>query len=216
MNSGAYVLKLGEELKDAKYGIIMTHGRGADGNDMRSIIPMLEIKHAAFQIPQAPYEIMPGRYAWYRHFWNENLFLNLQELDHSFSILDECIKEFTDNGIPLERILLFGHSQGGNLILEYQMSRPKNFKAIIALRSCIIGKTTFDREFADKLPPSTQIILCAGRRDPFIPNRKVDQTKAIMQKLGANVVKHQYEAAHGISRAELVDLRKFLAKNLSI
>lgn len=212
MNGIKPAVRTGVDIESATTGIIMVHGRGSDTHDMQSLLPMLEIDEAAILIPEGPYEIMPGRFAWYRHFWNENLFLNIQEMDHSFSILDDCVREFTSHGMPTDNIVLFGHSQGGNLCLEYFVSKQINFKAVIGCRSCLIGKTTYERDLPDKLP-ATNVILCSGRTDPFIPNRKVDQTKNFLQKAGAHVKKKQYEAGHGICRSELIDLRKQFASN---
>lgn len=201
------VFSTGTDLSAAKFGMIMLHGRGSDPHDMQSIIPMLELRNTHVLIPEGPYEIMPRRFAWYRHFWNENLFLNIQEMDHSFSIIDDCVQSLEKGGLETENIVIFGHSQGGNMALEYFVRTQKKFKAVIGLRSCLIGKTTMERDLPPKVP-NTTVVLCSGRKDPFIPNKKVDQTKDLLTKLGANVMKKQYEAAHGVSRPELIDLRK--------
>lgn len=194
---------------------VMAHGRGCTTGDMQSIIPMLELKTAAYLIPEGPYEIMPGRFAWYRHFWNENLFLNLQEMDHSFSIIDDALKQLNQRGFKDEQIVLFGHSQGGNLMLEYMMTKPRAFKAVITMRSCLIGKSTAEREFAEQIP-NIPIVLCAGRKDPFIPIRKVEQTAMVMETAGAFVIRRKYEAGHGITRSELVEIRKMFAVDFKV
>lgn len=176
---------------------------------------MLELSTAVYIIPEGPYEIMQGRFAWYRHFWNENLFLNLQEMDHSFSIIDDCLNMLNKRGFKDEQIVLFGHSQGGNLMLEYMMTKPRAFKAVITMRSCLIGKSTGEREFAEKIP-EIPIVLCAGRKDPFIPVRKVEQTATVMEDAGGYVIRRKYEAGHGITRNELVEIRKMFPLDFKV
>jgi predicted esterase len=193
----------------------MTHGRGSTTGDMQSIVPMLELKETVYLVPEGPYEIMPGRFAWYRHFWHENLELNLQEMDHSFSIIDECLELLHKKGFTDEQIVLFGHSQGGNLLLEYFMTKPRTFKAVIALRSCLIGKTIAGRPLAKNVP-SVPVVLCGGRRDTFIPTQKIEQTAAVMETAGANVIRRKYEAAHGITRNELIEIRKMFAADFNV
>jgi predicted esterase len=209
-------LKLGVDYSAARMGMVMAHGRGSTSYDMQSVLPMLEINtFTSVLIPQGPYEIQPGRFAWYRHFWNENLFLNLQEMDHSFSIINETLDTLNKNGLEDSQIILFGHSQGGNLLLEYFMTTGRAFKAVITLRSCLIGKSTSEREFSATLPP-IPVILCSGRKDPFIPTRKVDQTKLAMEKAGARAVRNQYEAGHGITRTELIEIRKLIVADFPV
>lgn len=208
-------VKLGAAYETAKMAFVMAHGRGSTTGDMQSIIPMLELADAAYVIPEGPYEIMPGRFAWYRHFWNENLFLNLQEMDHSFSIIDECLTMLNKKGFKDDQIVLFGHSQGGNLLLEYMMTKPRAFKAVITMRSCLIGKSTSEREFAEVIP-HIPVVLCGGRKDPFIPIRKIDQTAAVMENAGAFVIRRKYESGHGITRSELVEIRKMFPVDFKV
>jgi predicted esterase len=119
-------------------------------------------------------------------------------------------KGFTD-----EQIVLFGHSQGGNLLLEYFMTKPRTFKAVIALRSCLIGKTIAGRPLAKNVP-SVPVVLCGGRRDTFIPTQKIEQTAAVIETAGANVIRRNYEAAHGITRNELIEIRKMFAADFNV
>ena len=208
MENNHQVYKGGADAKDAHTGMIMLHGRGSDINDMKSVIPPLHLKGVHLAMPQAPFEIMPGRYAWYSHFWNENLNENLQQLEPSFQLIDHCLDEMLESGLKYEDIILFGHSQGANLILEYFTQFPKPVKAVLALRGCLLGEFTSDRNFDETLPKETKVIIHSGRKDPYIPAKKTDQTINLLKKLGANVFGKTFEAGHGICRPELMDIKK--------
>ena len=205
----------GADPEDAKRAMIMLHGRGSDINDMKSVIPSLRLKSDTYIIlPEAPLEIMPGRYAWYSHFWNEQLEDNLSQLENSFSVINACIQNLEENNLKVEDTILLGHSQGGNLLLEYIAAYPNAFKAVIILRGCFLGEHARDRHFKKKVDRRTRFILHAGRRDPYIPAKKFDQTVAILEKLGASRIhRKQFDAGHGICRQELNDIKKMLKEN---
>jgi phospholipase/carboxylesterase len=198
----------GSEPDQSDLGMIMLHGRGSDISDMKSVVPSLRLKNVHLLMPRGPFEIMPGRYAWYSHFWNENLDENLRQLSNSFEVVDQCISNMIDAGIEQENIILFGHSQGANLLLEYFVTNPRPIKALIALRGCLLGEFTIDRNFENELPDDSPLYIHAGRKDPYIPVKKIDQTLDLLQKLGAPVKKRLYETGHGICRQELMDVKK--------
>ncbi len=199
---------------DADIGIVMLHGRGSDSSDMKSVYTQLYIKNVYAIMPRAPFEIMPGRYAWYAHFWNVNLEENLKQIKESFILLDDCINQLNEKGFSDDQIVLIGHSQGANVLMEYCVNFPRKFKAIVSMRGCFLGNVGANREFKERLA-GVSVVLNSGRQDPYIPQKKVDQTSAILEYLGANVIKKQYETGHGICRAEIMDLRKLFKNNFS-
>lgn len=201
---------------EATLGFIMLHGRGSDASDMRSVLPDLFARTAYALMPQAPLEIMPGRFAWYPHFWNENLEENLKYLHKSFEKIDLCIDHMHRVGIKDEQIVFISHSQGANLSLEYYLTHPRPYKAVISMRGCVLGNFNDERDFNDELK-STLISLNAGRKDPYIPMKKIEQSYDILKRLGADkVIKKQYETGHGICRTELMDLRRLIKKDFAL
>lgn len=208
----------GVDADEARYGVIMLHGRGSDINDMKSVVPTLNIKKDSYIIiPEAPQEIMPGRYAWYSHFYNEKLDENLQQLSQSFEILDRCIRTLQNEGINMENIILFGHCQGANLLLEYMAANPQPVKAVVILRGCFLGEYSHERDFRDNMPEGTKFIIHSGRRDPYIPAKKIDQTCNILNKLKTtNLHRKQFDAGHGICREELNELKKLFKNDFSV
>lgn len=204
----------GADASSAKYAFLMVHGRGSDVSDMQSLLPTMGPKIAYCVMPQASVEIMPSRYAWYPHFWNENLEENIGHLNNAFEQFDQCIDHIKSQGFKDEQIVLIGHSQGANVLLEYFMANPRPFKAVISFRGILLGNFGEERGFKDKLP-KTLVLLHAGRRDPYIPSEKIDQTHFQLKDLGASVHKVLYETSHGICRQELLDVKKLIKKDFN-
>ena len=87
--------------------------------------------------------------------------------------------------------------------------------SVIALRGCFLGEYSIDRNFNEKsLPANTKVIMHAGRNDPYIPFKKVEQTAQKLQNRGADVTTTQYKTGHGICREELNDIRHILTDML--
>jgi len=215
MSNGFVIHREGPDADEAKYGMVMLHGRGSDVNDMKSVLPNLQLEKVHIVILQAPIEIMPGRFAWYRYFWNENLEQNLKDLKNSFNILEHCIADLEQYGIEQKDTMLFGHSQGANLVLEFFSQKNFPLKAVIALRGCFLGEYSIDRNFdTESLPDNTKVIMHAGRNDPYIPFKKVEQTAQKLENRGADVTTKQYKTGHGICRDELIEIRQFLKNEL--
>lgn len=203
----------GTDAPKAKYAFLMAHGRGMDVGDMQSLLPTIQPADTYCLIPRATLEIMPGRYAWYPYFWNENLSENMRYLNMSFELLDNCIQHLNEVGFADNQIILIGHSQGANLLLEYFLTNPRPYKAVISMRGTVLGNYGDKRDFSSAVPGSTLVLLHAGRRDPYIPMIKTDQSFNTLKKMGANVVKVQYETGHGITRNELMDLKKLIKRD---
>ena len=196
----------------AEYGVILLHGRGSDGSDMHPVFTSLYLRQSFALFPHAPFEIMQGRLAWYTKFWNDDPDHNLAEMSQSFTVVEKCLDEFKRHNIPEENLILIGHSQGANLMLEFVVDNPRPFKAVVAMRGCFLGNLDVEREFTGDLN-GIKFILNSGRKDPYIPIKKIDQTSELIQQLGGDVFYRNYDTAHGICQAELRDLRKLFHKN---
>lgn len=198
--------------EEADHGVILVHGRGSDGSEMRPVFSSLYLRKSYALFPHGPFEIMKGnRLAWYTHFWNVEPEANLTEISHSFSIIEQCLDEFKRHNIPETEITMVGHSQGANLLLEFVTDNPRPFNAVIAMRGCFLGHIEEERNFTSDLS-GQRIVINSGRKDPYIPSKKTDQACEILKELGAEVSHKNYEAGHGICQAELNDLRKLFHK----
>ena len=198
--------------EEADYGVILLHGRGSDGTEMRPVFSSLYLRKSYALFPHGPFEIMQSRRAWYTQFWNVNPTENLQEISHSFGIVEQCLDEFKRHNIPESQIALIGHSQGANLLLEFVVDNPRPFKAVVAMRGCFLGNIDVDRQFASDLS-GIKFVINTGRNDPYIPARKTDQACDNLKEMGGEVFHRNYKTSHGICQAELNDLRKLFHKD---
>jgi phospholipase/carboxylesterase len=115
------------------YAIIWLHGLGADGNDFVPIVNELELSPGAAvrfifpHAPERPVTINNGYVmrAWYDIYHAD--FNNHQDksgIQDSQKAVDALIEKEMRRGIPCNRIVLAGFSQGGAMALQAGLRQP--------------------------------------------------------------------------------------------
>ena len=122
--------------------VIWLHGLGADGHDFEGLVPELRLPAQLalrFVFPQAPFRpvTINGGYimrAWYDIAMTEHgIEQNPEQIRESQEILQALIEEQMQRGIPGERIVLAGFSQGGAIALHTGLRYPKPLAGIMSL-----------------------------------------------------------------------------------
>lgn len=191
----------GEPLAQAQAAMIMLHGRGASSDDILSLVPHLNTSGVAYLAPQA------ADLTWYPYSFLANLDQNEPGLSSALSVIDNLVTQVTDAGIPPERLMLLGFSQGACLALEYAARFPQRYGGIFGLSGGLIGplETTFTHS-GDM--GKTPIFLGCSDMDPHIPLARVYESATVFTRLKATVDKRIYpNMAHTIVTDELDAVR---------
>ena len=117
-HQGQPVYALGAPLDQARAALVMAHGRGATAEDMLFLAEKLERPGFTFLAPQA------ANNRWYPNRFSAPLESNEPWLTSALQSYGEVIAYAEAAGIPAERILLLGFSQGACLALEYSARNP--------------------------------------------------------------------------------------------
>jgi phospholipase/carboxylesterase len=122
--------------------VIWLHGLGADGHDFEPIVPELRLDPGLsirFLFPHAP--MMPVTInqgfvmrAWY-DIRNADIGAETDEkgIRASAELVAELVDSQIEDGIPLERIVLAGFSQGGAIVLHAGLRYPGKLAGIMGL-----------------------------------------------------------------------------------
>ncbi len=103
------VLLAGAPLARAAAAMVMIHGRGATARDILTNVPGFHDPDFAYLAPQAPDN------AWYPRPFSALLQENEPYLSASLAVVSDVLAYLTTTGIPPERVVLFGFSQGACL-----------------------------------------------------------------------------------------------------
>jgi phospholipase/carboxylesterase len=186
----------GTDLADAEAALVLTHGRGATARGMIQLADEIGREGVACLAAQA------ARKTWYPNSFLEPVERNEPGRSSGLRAIADAIDEATDAGIPTERVMLIGFSQGGCLASEYVVRNPRRYGGLAALSGGLIG-AELDDEYPGDLE-GTPVFLGCSDVDPHIPEERVHETAAVLESMDADVAKRLYEGmGHGINDDEL-------------
>ena len=191
--------------------IIWMHGLGADGNDFVPLVDELDLSGCPairFIFPHA--QTMPvtvnGGYvmrSWYDIIGTD---IARQEdeagLRKSQSQVEVLIAREKARGIPAERIILAGFSQGCAMTLQTGLRHPERLAGLL----CLSGYVPLASKVAQERAPAslaTPIFLAHGRGDPVIPVIRAEQSRDLLKALGYQVEWHEYPMQHSLCGDEI-------------
>lgn len=116
-------------------------------------------------------------------------------------------------GMPAERILLGGFSQGGALSLFTGLRYPHRLAGIVALSAYMLLETVVAEEAAEA-NRGIQIFQAHGTRDPMVPFASGQGTAEGLAKGGYPVEWHEYDMEHSMHPDEVTHLNDWLTARL--
>jgi phospholipase/carboxylesterase len=205
------------------FSIIWLHGLGADGNDFVPLVPELvgsawpALRFVFPHAPVRPVTINNGMSmrAWYDIAgFDTHARQDKAGIRASIGEVETLIRREHDRGVPSERIVLAGFSQGGAMALAAGLRHAERLAGIVALSSYLpmSAKLAEERSSAN---PSTPIFWGHGTSDPVVALQRGVESHALLQSLGYAVDWHTYPMAHAVCAEEIVDLRGWLGQRLS-
>jgi len=207
----------------ASASVIWLHGLGADGNDFAPIVPELRLPanlSVRFIFPHAPVQAVTINGGYAMRAWYDILEANLsrrvdeQGVKDSGQAIMELIEREHARGIPYDKILLAGFSQGGAISLYLGLRYPQKLAGIMALSTYIPvpEKLATERSAAMR---EANIFMAHGDFDPVVPMSLAKDSKALLEQLGYTPEFKNYPMPHSVCPEELADIRTFLIKTLS-
>lgn len=202
--------------------IIWLHGLGADGHDFEPLIPQLglvdalDVRVVLPHAPRRPVTINGGMVmpAWYdikaADFSRGEDREGIRESEQQLQAL---IRREVDSGIPAERIVLAGFSQGGAIVLHTGLRYPQPLAGILALSTYLPLADTLAMEAATA-NSTVPIMMAHGMQDPVVPLMLALQSRDRLQQLGYCVDWHSYPMQHAVCPEEIGDVRDWLARRL--
>lgn len=206
-----------ESKKPAKAAVIWLHGLGADGHDFESIVPELTLssrQDVRFIFPHAPMRPITLNEGYVMRGWYDIYALDMNAYEDEPGILDSVksihkrIEAQMASGIPAERILLAGFSQGGAIALLAGLTFREKVAGILALSTYV----PLPGYLQDHLQPHHQsipILMCHGTLDEIITFPIAEMAGQYLKDLGCAVDFKTYSMAHTLCAQELDDINTF-------
>lgn len=183
--------------------LVILHGWGANYHDFVPSAKMLNLPSFGYFFPNAPFEHfqVPGGRAWYALESKE-----FEGLDRSRAKLVNWLQSLeSSTGVPLERTIMAGFSQGGAMTLDVGLTLP--LIAICSL-SGYLHYQPQDRNNTS-MPP---VLIIHGKQDPVVPLQAAQQARDELTKIGASVQYQEFNMGHEVQPSAVQLLRQFIIK----
>ncbi len=118
-------------------------------------------------------------------------------------------------GIPSDRIVLAGFSQGGAIALHTALRHSEPLAGVLALSTYLPLKSNLENE-AHEANRQTPILMAHGSFDSVITVETAQISAQILQKLNYKLIWREYPMAHSVCDDEVADIRSFLSNILGI
>lgn len=175
---------------EARAAAVIVHGRGGSPEGILELAAEIERRLArpgeiAWLAPRAE-----GG-TWYPYGFMEPLERNRPALDRALETIGDAIAELEAAGVPAERIVLLGFSQGACLSLEFAARNARRYGGVAGLSGGLIGPPGTPRDYPGSLD-GTPIFLGCSDEDPHIPESRVHESAQTLASLEGHVAARIY------------------------
>ena len=203
--------------------VIWLHGLGADGYDFEPIVPELNLpEHFAirFVFPHAPMMAVTINNGYVMRAWYDIKAMDIGSEQDAAGIrlsqdeLEKLIQQQMEQGIPSERIVLAGFSQGGAIILQTGLRYTHRLAGLMALSTYLPLADTLSHE---KSMQNSQVPIFYGHgdSDPVVPPQLAYLSRSRLEQQGYVLEWHEYPGMqHGVNPQEIRDISAWLQKVL--
>ena len=207
----------------AQATLIVLHGLGADGTDF---IPMCDAMDLAAVgpvrcvMPRAPERPVTLNNGMVMRAWYDILGTDLQRREDEAGLRDAVrrVHALLDReiarGVPAERIVLAGFSQGCAIALLAGLRYPQRLAGLAGLSGylALAASTAAERHPANQATP---IFLAHGRNDGMVTMARGAAGRDALLALGYPIEWHDYPMEHSVCMEEVSDLNRWLLRVLA-
>ena len=198
--------------------VLWLHGLGADGNDFVPIVSELGLPWARFVFPHAPSRpvtinsgyVMP---AWYDIKSLGRGGADLGHVAQTRGAITALLDHELGRGVPSERTVLAGFSQGAGIALYTGLRHPRPLAGILALSGYELLPETLGEE-ATVENRATSILFCHGMYDDLVPATAGREAYEARIREGRPAQWQEFPIAHEVSLPEIEAIGAWLRERL--
>eukprot|EP00239_Pterosperma_sp_CCMP1384_P002474 CAMPEP_0197851212 /NCGR_PEP_ID=MMETSP1438-20131217/17538_1 /TAXON_ID=1461541 /ORGANISM="Pterosperma sp., Strain CCMP1384" /LENGTH=282 /DNA_ID=CAMNT_0043464739 /DNA_START=162 /DNA_END=1010 /DNA_ORIENTATION=- len=208
--------------------VIYLHGLGSSGSDIAQLVDGGALRagdHIKYVFPNAPQRpvtlnmgaVMP---AWFDlPMLGPDMYSKIDWAGHNAAMahLNKLIEEETKAGIPTERIVVGGFSQGGNVAVRGALAHPEKLAGVL-INSTFLGPPLQDPQTPLTPTPANKNInalWCHGQADPMVPMQVSQMDSQVLKNVGVSLQWLTYPGlTHSLNPDVIRDMTAFLMKHI--
>jgi predicted esterase len=206
-HAGQRVLRGGVPVREAARAVIAIHGRGANADDIIGVSQAIDASRTAWVAPDA------SSHTWYPYSFLMPVEQNQPFLDSAISVVGGLLQHLEDSGIPAEKTVLLGFSQGACLASEFVARHPQRYGGLVVFSGGLIGASIDPAEYSGSLAETPVYGGCSDI-DPHIPLERFEATGQILASLGGAVDFRVYPGMGHTIGLDEITAAKFLIEGV--
>lgn len=204
-HGGQPILVTGAPLAEAEAAVVMVHGRGATAESILALANELPVAGVAFVAPQA------ATSTWYPYSFLEPIERNEPWLSSALAAVGDVVGQVEAGGVPAERVVLLGFSQGACLASEYVARNARRYGGLVVFSGGLIGPPGTSRDYPGSLD-GTPVFIGGSDIDAHIPLARMEESAQALEGLGGVVDLRVYPGmGHTINTDEIAAARAIVA-----
>jgi phospholipase/carboxylesterase len=184
--------------------LVLLHGVGSNERDLFGLAPYVP---PAFHVVslRAPHGMGPGQFAWFQFSVLPDGHRRIDEGQeaHSRALVAQAVTHWAELlGVPLERVVVGGFSQGGIMALSLLLTQPGGLLAAMAMHSRLLPEVLPLAAPAEALR-GKKLWVSHGQQDQVIPLAQAHATRAHFSTGPVDLTFREFGGAHSIAADEL-------------
>ena len=184
--------------------LVLMHGVGSNEQDLMGLAPQIPERFHVLSL-RAPFRMGPGAHAWFDFSIEPNGERSINEAQEAQSraLAAQAIASAAEQlGIPPERVVVGGFSQGGIMALSLLLTQPALMQAAMVWHGRLLTQMLPQAAPPDALR-GKQMWLSHGTHDNVIPLAHAQAIAHHMAPLPVTLAYHEFPGAHEIRPSEL-------------
>jgi predicted esterase len=181
----------------------MLHGRNAGPENILDLVPRLRAD-CDYVAPAAPNR------TWYPQSFLAEIEKNEPFLSSALAQVGQAVADAEANGVPRDRIVLLGFSQGACLATEFMIRNASRCGGLIAFSGGGIGPPGTIWNYPGSFDGTPMFFGCSDV-DAHVPETRVRESAAVCERMGAKVTTKIYPGmGHLVNDDEIAHARALL------
>jgi phospholipase/carboxylesterase len=205
------------EARGAAAGTVLwLHGLGASGHDFEPIVPLLNLPHVRFVFPHAPVRPVTINGGLVMPAWYDIRAMSVAGGEDAESVRDSAalvralVAREAERGVPSDRVVVAGFSQGGAMALFVGSRHPEPLRGIMVLSGYEVLAETREEETTEA-NRRTPLLFGHGTYDPMVDISRARAAFAACAAPGRNAVWREFPMGHEVCPEEIAWIREWLA-----
>ena len=212
-----------EPTAPAVASVIWLHGLGADGHDFEPVVPALQLPDSLsvrFIFPHAPAQPVTVNGGMVMPAWYDILEMNIERkidkdgLLRSVVQVEALIEREKQRGIPAERIVLAGFSQGGAVVYHAALCYSEKLAGLLTLSTYIATADLISGQL-ENVNRDLPVMVHHGVHDDVVPLSLGTDAVSFLKEQGFQPDWQTWPVDHGLCLEEVEAIGKWLTTILN-